>query len=158
MQNPISDLFGNRLRVRACGICIQDEKILLVNHKFLTAGDFWAPPGGGVSVGEKAEACVAREFKEETDLTVTVGKFLFACELIAAPLHAIELFFEVFVQSGNMKKGIDPEMDLKDQIIQNLKFVSESEIKTMKANTLHGLFQMTTKPSEILRLNGYFKL
>ena len=157
-MNTISDLYGNRLRVRASGICMKDEKILLINHSGLTKADFWAPPGGGISFGEKAESCVAREFKEETGLTIAVGQFLFACEFINHPLHAIELFFEVSILAGVETMGIDPEMDSKSQIIQEVRFVSEAEIKTMKHNTLHGLFQLAGKPLEILNLRGYFKL
>jgi hypothetical protein len=46
----------------------------------------------------------------------------------------------------------------KNQIIQNVKFVTEAEIKNMKPQTLHGLFQLTSSPFEILHLRGYFKL
>jgi 8-oxo-dGTP diphosphatase len=158
MQNSINDLYGNRLRVRACGICIQNEKLLLVNHISLTAGDFWAPPGGGISFAEKAETCISREFKEETGLSVKVGQFLFACEFIKPPLHAIELFFEVFAETTAPVTGIDPEMSEQNQIIQEVRFVSEAEIKTMDPDTLHGLLRLASKPSEILHLRGYFKL
>ena len=158
MQNSISNLYGNRLRVRACGIFIKDGEILLLNHKSLAETDFWAPPGGGISLGEKAETCLAREFKEETGLTINVGQFLFACEFIQSPLHAIELFFEVFASGGDLIIGIDPEMDANNQIIQDVKFVSTAQIKTMKTNSLHGLFQLVSKPEEILGLRGYFKL
>lgn len=158
MTDPIADLYGNRLRVRACGICIQAEKILLINHKYLAENDFWAPPGGGILVGERAETCVVREFMEETSLTISVDKFLFGCEFINAPLHAVELFFEVSILAGVPKKGVDPEMGQKNQIIQDLRFISEADIKTMKPNTFHGLFRLVTKPSEILHLSGYFKL
>lgn len=158
MPDSIPDLFGNRLRVRACGICIQHEKLLLVNHSSLRAGDFWAPPGGGISFGEKAETCISREFLEETGLTVEVGQFLFACEFIKPPLHALELFFEVFTETMAPVTGIDPEMSNQNQIIQEVRFVSEAEIKTMNPDSLHGLFQLAAKPSEILHLRGYFKL
>ena len=158
MQNSIINLFGNRLRARACGICIKDGEILLINHKSVAESDFWAPPGGGISFGEKAEECLAREFKEETGLAVTVGQFLFACEFIQPPLHAIELFFEISSSEGELKMGIDPEMGDNNQIIQDVRFVSTAQIKTMKTNSLHGLFQLVSKPEEILGLRGYFKL
>lgn len=158
MQNSIINLYGNRQRVRACGICIKAEEILLINHKSVTESDFWAPPGGGISFGEKAEDSLAREFKEETGLSVIVGQFLFACEFIQPPLHAIELFFEISAFEGELKMGIDPEMADNDQIIQDARFVSVAEIKTMKTNSLHGLFRLASKPSEILGLRGYFKL
>ena len=158
MRNSINELYGNRLRVRACGICIMDEKLLLVNHNSLSENDFWAPPGGGISFEEKAETCISREFKEETGLTVEVGPFLFACEFIKPPLHAIELFFEVSAKSQTPVVGIDPEMDSKNQIIKEVRFMSGDEIKSMNPDTLHGLFGVASQPTEILRLRGYFKL
>lgn len=158
MRNSIISLYGNQLRARACGICVEDGETLLINHRSLSESDFWAPPGGGISFGEKAEDCLVREFKEETGLSVTVGQFLFACEFIRPPLHSIELFFEVSILEGALKTGIDPEMSEKDQIIKDAKFFSLAEIKTMKANSLHGLFQFASSPDEILGLRGYFKL
>jgi len=158
MQNSIINLYGNLLRARACGICIKDDEVLLINHQSLKEGDFWAPPGGGISFGEKAEECIAREFKEETGLSVTVGQFLFVCEFIHPPLHSIELFFEVSIAEGVLKMGTDPEMSEKEQIIKDVKFISMAEIKAMKANSLHGLFQLATRADEILGLRGYFKL
>ena len=158
MLESIQELYGNRLRVRACGICTKDEKMLLINHKAITESDFWAPPGGGITFGESAEACVVREFKEETGLTISVDHYLFACEYIRAPLHAIELFFKIKIIAGVLKMGVDPEMDDKNQIIKEIRYVSEAEIKTMKINVLHGMFQLTANPDEILNLRGYFKL
>lgn len=132
--------------------------MLLINHKNLTESDFWAPPGGGISFGESAEACVIREFEEETGLTISVDHYLFACEYIHNPLHAIELYFKVTSKVGLPKMGFDPEMDAKNQIIKEIQYVSEAEIKTMKINVLHGMFQLTSNPDEILNLRGYFKL
>lgn len=158
MQKSIHELYGNHLRVRACGICIKDQKTLLINHKSITESDFWAPPGGGISFGESAEACVIREFKEETGLTITVDHYLFACEHIHLPLHAIELFFKVTIKEGVAKMGFDPEMDDNNQSIQEVRYVSAVEIKAMNINILHGMYQFTANPNEILNLRGYFKL
>ena len=91
IAQEVVDIFGNKLRVRVCGIFIQDDKILLVNHKGLTqTGNFWAPPGGGIHFGEPARESLAREFLEETGLKIKVGKFLFINEYISKPLHTIE--------------------------------------------------------------------
>jgi len=158
MQDLIHDLYGNRVRVRACGICIREGKLLLVNHRSLSEADFWAPPGGGISIGETAQECISREFLEETGLSVSVGQFLFAGEFVNPPLHAIELFFEVSILGGAVVVGLDPEMESRHQIIQEVRFLSEAEIKSMKPAALHGLFQLATDPSKILHLKGYFKL
>jgi len=158
MPNLVNDMYGNRLRVRACGICLRGEKLLVVNHQSVVKGDFWAPPGGGVSFEEQAEACILREFKEETGLTVEVGKFLFACEFISPPLHAIELFFEVIANEGDPVTGYDPEMGSQDQIIRDVQFLGEAELKKIHPGNRHGLFKLTTNPAQILHLRGYFKL
>ncbi len=96
----------------------------MVNHNSLTAGDFWAPPGGGINFGERAKVCLQREFLEETGLTVEIGDFLFAAEFINPPLHAVELFFKVAFVSGDLIRGSDPEMKPEQQIIQDAKFLS----------------------------------
>jgi 8-oxo-dGTP diphosphatase len=157
MSNPVHQIFGNQLRVRVCGVCIDQNKILLVNHHGLNHGDFWAPPGGGLQFGETAEACLKREFKEETGLDVEIGDFLFATEFIHEPLHAVELFFLTFIKGGVLKKGVDPEMGA-EQIIQEVKFFDRLEIAQLNAGELHGIFEKAPDVLKIVDLRGYFKL
>src|SRR5262245_33334448 len=99
MDNEITKIYGNRLRVRVCGLCWDGESILLVNHKMTSGKDLWIPPGGGVEFGETLEMALKREFLEETGLEVTPTQFAFGCEFIMEPLHSIELFFNV-VRTG----------------------------------------------------------
>ena len=81
IRDTIVEQFGNKIRVRVCGICIENAKILLVKHHALTkSGEFWSPPGGGMDFGESAENNLKREFLEETGLVVDVEKFLFVHE------------------------------------------------------------------------------
>lgn len=157
MPNSVHQIFGNQLRVRVCGICIDGGKILLVNHEGLNHGDFWAPPGGGLHFGETAEDCLKREFKEETGLTVEIGDFLFASEFIHKPLHAVELFFLTSIRDGILKRGIDPEMG-NHQIIREVRFFDESEINQLKPVELHGIFEKAPGALKIVDLRGYFKL
>jgi 8-oxo-dGTP diphosphatase len=157
MSNSVHQLFGNQLRVRVCGICINGGKILLVNHEGLNRGDFWAPPGGGLHFGETAEECLKREFKEETGLEVEIGDFLFASEFIHKPLHAVELFFLTSILGGILKTGIDPEMG-NHQIISEVRFFNESEINQLKPAELHGIFEKAPGALKIVDLRGYFKL
>lgn len=158
MEKTVHDLYGKKLRLRACGLCIHEESLLLLNHASLTASDFWAPPGGAIEFGETAEACIVREFAEETGLEVTVGKFLFACEFIKQPLHAIELFFEIPSFKGNLTLGTDPEAGQNLQILRELRFVPWQDIREIKAEHLHGIFNFSPEPSKIMDLRGYFKL
>ncbi len=157
MTDVVQKTFGNQLRVRVCGICLDRERILMINTLGLTEGDFWSPPGGGIQVGESSEACLKREFLEETGLIVEISDFLFACEFISKPLHAIELFFKVHLKSGVLIKGIDPELG-DNQIIQAVKYFDEDEIRRLNIKEVHGIFKKVRDPLKIVDLRGYFKL
>jgi 8-oxo-dGTP diphosphatase len=127
MNQEIINQYGNHLRVRICGICVQKGKILLINHSGMNeSSEFWSPPGGGLQFGETIEDCLKREFLEETNTIISIGKFLAVNEFIKSPLHAIELFYEVKIESGEVKKGFDPEM--KEQIIKDIQWLSFEEI------------------------------
>lgn len=151
------ETFGNRLRARVSGICIENGNVLLVNHKGLYEHDFWAPPGGGMRFGETAEQALQREFEEETGLKISVVKFLFVHEFLSSSLHAVELFFEVAVEGGMMKTGKDPELPDDKQIISEIKFASPDFIKEkLQQNCLHNLFNFTGGVLDILNMKGYY--
>ncbi len=78
MENTVHTYYGNKVRVRICGLCFADEKLLLVNHHSITKTNFWAPPGGGLNFGESSAECLKREFLEETGIKVEAGNFFFA--------------------------------------------------------------------------------
>jgi 8-oxo-dGTP diphosphatase len=116
-------------------VCIQEGKILLLNHIGIRENsDFWCPPGGGLQFGETIEECLKREFLEETNTEISVGKFLTVNEFINPPLHAIELFYEVKIINGIPKKGTDPEME--EQIISDLRWFDSEEIKGLSVHNV----------------------
>ena len=151
----VAELYGKRVRVRACGLLVVDDQLLLANHRSLAAGDFWSPPGGGVEFGESAEASLKREFYEETGLDVKVLDFLFAYEFIQLPLHAVELFFTVEMSGGTLRTGNDPEMNADEQLIQSVKFLTWDSIGALAPEARHGIFNAVAEPSDITRLTGY---
>jgi 8-oxo-dGTP diphosphatase len=111
IKNSIESSFGHKIRIRSCGILIEDDKVLLIKHLGLgELGEFWSFPGGGIHPNENLEQALIREFKEETNLTISIKEFAFATEFIEKPLHAIEFYFFVEKQSGDLKLGIEPEM------------------------------------------------
>jgi 8-oxo-dGTP pyrophosphatase MutT (NUDIX family) len=67
MSNQVHKIFGNKVRLRVCGICINNDGILLVNHRGLTQGDFWAPPGGGINFGETALNALSENLPKKLD-------------------------------------------------------------------------------------------
>ncbi len=156
MNTVIESTYGNRLRVRVCGLLEENNGLLMVSHRSLATGDLWIPPGGGVNFGEPATAALEREVAEETGLSVKVVEFQFACEFIKPPLHAVELFFRVKAIGGRLKTGSDPETHPDAQIIREVRFVSWTDLETMKPEALHGIFRFVQSPRQIMHLTGYF--
>ena len=153
MTPEIAEIYGNKVRLRVCGLCWDGDNLLLVKHQM---GDkaFWAPPGGGVEFGERAKDALRREFDEETGLTVKVGKFLFGCEFVEKPLHAVELFFEVQKSGGGLMRGYDPEL----QLIETAQFLSWKEIRNIPERSLHGIFNKCTNLDDLRRMHGFYSI
>jgi 8-oxo-dGTP diphosphatase len=154
MDAEIVKIYGNRLRVRVCGLCWESDKLLLVNHSLLSGNTLWSPPGGGLEYGETIEMAIRREFSEETGLDVGRPSFAFGCEFVKEPLHALELFFNVVIQGGRLKAGYDPEL----QLIQDVRFFSESELAALPADELHGIFRVARTPNELRKLTGFYSI
>jgi len=155
--DEVKKLYGNKIRVRACGLLMEDDGILLVRHSNIgDSGDLWLPPGGGMNYGESLEACLLREFYEETGLKVEAGPLKFVYQFIKPPFHAVEFFFEVNNPKGTLQKGYDPEMSMKKQIIQEVRHVTFSEISIIPLQHLHGIFAHCEPPSLIKGLTGLY--
>ncbi len=159
MNEDIKKKFGNRIRIRVCGILIRDDKILLARHSGIgKKGSMLIPPGGGVEFGESLTKALRREFLEETGLTVDVGEFLTLHEYIEPPLHAIEFFFLVTAENNQMPhKGTDPELK-ENQIIENVKFVTFDELRIMNSVYKHQILHDVSDLQGLLNLKGRFKL
>ncbi len=140
-KQDITSLYKGKIRIRVCGILIENEKLLLVKHDGLGAkGTLWIPPGGGVEYGEKIVSALKREFEEEVGLKVKALKFLFVNEHIENGLHAVELFFLVNRESGAVKIGKDPEFGDNQQLIKDAKFHSSADLDNFPPEILHSLF------------------
>jgi len=156
-RQKVLEIFGNKIRIRACGILIKGHEILLIKHKNLGEDYLWSPPGGEVEFGEEASIALQREFMEEANLKIKVKNFLFVHEFIKPPLHAIELFFNVELVGGDIKKGQDPELKKQAQIISEVAFINFDLIKKEKSANLHGILNKFKDPERILSLQGYYK-
>lgn len=136
-----NDYYTGKLRVRVCGVCMENNSILLVCHRGLVKGtDFWAPPGGGLAYGESVHDCLKREFAEETGLIIKPGRFLFVNEFLRTPLHALELFFQVEITDGTRIKGIDPEHPQHGQLITEVRYMTFSELNKIPLAGKHSIF------------------
>jgi len=158
MRPEIGRIYGNRVRVRACGICWNGNDVLMVNHIGLSRANFWAPPGGGVEFGENVSETLEREFMEETGLEVVVGQFMCVCEFLKTPLHAVELFFEVGIKGGTLIKGKDPELPSDTHMISSVAFMSFEAIRQLAKEERHGLFEIFKTEKELKSASGYWKI
>ncbi|NQZ75772.1 MAG: NUDIX hydrolase [Ekhidna sp.] len=158
MLNQTSDQspFEGKVRVRACGILKKENSILFAKHNGIgTGGHLWSPPGGGVNFGDSIEQTIIKEFKEETNLKVEVGSFLFANEHIDDKHHAIELFFQVNIIEGDIKLGFDPELPPDQQILSDLRFLSKKQLSSFPSNTIHKAFQTSNEKGGNIHPRGF---
>lgn len=92
-------------RIRAAGLLVHDDHILLVRHE--VKGDvYWIPPGGGFESDKDASTrdTVKREYHEETGLAVEVGPLVYVREFSepkAGRFH-MELFYRVDAWQGEV--------------------------------------------------------
>jgi 8-oxo-dGTP diphosphatase len=154
MDAEIAKIYGNRLRVRVCGLYREGDRLLLANHSSVAGNNLWIPPGGGLEYGETLEKALKREFYEETGLEIRLLDFAFGCEFVKEPLHALELFFNVVKNGGMLKTGYDPEL----QIIQEVRFFSENEINGFPPDELHGIFRIARTSNGLRKLSGFYSI
>ena len=156
-MNVISKKFGGRIRLRVCALIYDDERLLLIRHKYLgEENEFWAPPGGGVDFGEPLLDALRREVREETGLNLINAEFRFINEFIAPPLHAVEFFFHVSETDGAVKTGTDPEMG-SDQIIEDVQYLPFHTIRMMKDKKKHNILQGNTNINNLQSMRGHYK-
>jgi len=155
MEDQIIKEYGNRLRIRVCGLCWDQDKLLVANHRMHTTENFWAPVGGGVEFGESVLTALVREFKEEANITIQPGNFLFGCEYLKAPFHAIELFFDVAYKSGNIALGGDPESP-QNQILKDLRYLDFMELMALDPDERHGIFRVAESAEDLKKLSGFY--
>ncbi|MEM0941091.1 MAG: NUDIX hydrolase [Bacteroidota bacterium] len=140
-SNQNKSPFTHKVRVRVCGILKENSKILLLKHEGIGRdGYLWSPPGGGVEFGDSMEETLKKEFLEETNLRISVDKYLFVNEFIDSQHHAIEHFFQVTRESGDLQLGMDPELSPSKQIITEVKFFNAEELDRLDSNAIHGSF------------------
>ncbi len=141
METLVAETFGKRLRIRVCGLLIENDQLLLIKHNYIgDLGYLWVPPGGGMQYGENAKEALKREFMEETGIDVYVGELAYVYEFLESPLHAIELFFWVCregEEDAPLLKGTDPELPLDQQIIVKVAFLSLEQLTQEEQYGLH---------------------
>ena len=71
-DDPLKDLDGKILQA-VHAFCFFNAKLVVV---YAAEKGYWAPPGGGIELGETYEEAVIREVKEETNMKVLNQKLI----------------------------------------------------------------------------------
>ena len=85
--------------VRATGILIEKNKILLIQQK-VNSFRSWSLPGGKLEEGESLKNCLIREMQEETGLDISVKRLLYICDRTLNQKHILHITFEVHRVGG----------------------------------------------------------
>lgn len=72
------------LSVRVYGILRDSSNRVLVSDEFIRGSYYTKFPGGGLEIGEGTRDCLKREFKEETNLDVTIGDHIYTTDFYQA--------------------------------------------------------------------------
>ncbi|SHI93063.1 NUDIX domain-containing protein [Hymenobacter daecheongensis DSM 21074] len=141
-----------QVRVRVCGLLVRQGGLLLVAHRGLLPADvpFWSPPGGGWEFGETLKECLMREYREETGLAISVGRFLHVHEFKTDDLQALELFFEVkAVDAAALPRlGTDPEHPT-NPLLTEMAFRTPRELSLLPPAQVHPVLRHLISPDDI---------
>ena len=91
-----------RYGISAATMIVQNERVLLVNHREIGKYDFWVPPGGSLVGSESILDCARRETLEETGLSVELGQILYIQELWEPGYHFCKFFIQCTAFSGEL--------------------------------------------------------
>jgi 8-oxo-dGTP pyrophosphatase MutT (NUDIX family) len=119
-------------RVRAAGLIVEGQRILLVRHRTPgTERDWWIPPGGGLQPDDAGVLDTARrEIFEETGLTATVSRIAYVNEWRQAStgIHHVEFFVPADSFAGEPSLRHIRRDEAEAAFIKELRWMSRAEL------------------------------
>ena len=122
--------------VRVYGILVENGK-LLVSDELIKDHEITKLPGGGLEFGEGPMECIVREFKEETDLDVTVKNHFYTTDFFVKSAfnssQVISIYYVVEHKGNISLKVSDKKFDFKKRVngAQSFRWI---DINTLSEN------------------------
>lgn len=153
---------NNEKRIRAVGILLKGDEVLLINRK--NAKEYFVFPGGGAEKGETIEQAVERELKEETSISISINRllykhiyddnseqFFYLCDYISGEPK----LSDSSIENQNMLKGTDYYKplwvklnELKNLLVYPLE-IRDLLLEDFKNNFVNSVKEFTIKVSEL---------
>ena len=111
-------------KVRATGVLIENNSLLLVKQK-LSNNRNWSLPGGRVEPGETLEQALIREMKEETGLDVEPIRMLYVCDVAASGNTVLHITFLTKRIGGEIML---PTNEFDENPIHDVRFIPIDEL------------------------------
>jgi ADP-ribose pyrophosphatase YjhB (NUDIX family) len=120
-------------------VILDSEQRILMIRQHHSERYVWTVPGGAIEPGENAVDAAIREVREETGLQVAIDRMLWHVEQVVPGKDP--RFVNVFLAyptGGSLRIGTDPERDQDSQVIEEVRYLSRSEL--MEADGLYPEF------------------
>ena len=130
--HPMLEREQMRHRIRAAGLLVDGDRLLLVLHRNVHTGEeWWVPPGGGMEPCDvDAFDTTKRELFEETGLTGTVSRIAYVREFreVAQETHHLELFMPVDSWSGELTLDNLVDGDVDSALVADARWLTRDEM------------------------------
>lgn len=123
-----------RHRIRAAGLLVEQDRILMV-HESDGGQSYWVPPGGGFEAKDgNTRNTVKREVWEESGLSVVVGELLFVREFCepSRDIYHLEQFYIVDQWQGEISLNNLEPLSEQGRSITEVRWLTKQELAEVK--------------------------
>ena len=115
-------------RISAGVMVVQNNHILMVNHKVAGQYDFWVPPGGGVIGIETLQSAAVRELEEEAGVYTNKLTLAYIEELYTNKKRECKFWFYTDQYTGTIQTE---KASAERESIVEAKFISREELSQL---------------------------